>query len=141
MQLSSTLWALLGGGLIGVSVSLILYFNGRVTGISGIVGGLLRRQTHEMVWRLLFVLGLGSGGVFMFAIDPGAFAAPRASTAVLVVAGLLVGVGTRIGNGCTSGHGVCGTSRLSPRSIVSTLSFIAAGMATVTVVRLVGGLR
>ncbi|MBM3116873.1 YeeE/YedE family protein [Jeongeupia naejangsanensis] len=127
--------ALIGGALIGLAASLLALGNGRVAGISGIVGGLLAPQRGETAWRLAFVGGLLAA--------PWAYrlvaAMPRlrfdSSWGVLIVAGLLVGFGSRLGSGCTSGHGVCGLSRLSPRSFVATLTFMAAGFATVFVVR------
>ena len=138
---SSILWALAGGALIGISASLMLYFNGKVTGISGIVGGLVSRDARSPPWRLLFVLGLVVGGAFMVALRPAAFSTDGApSIGITVLAGLLVGVGTRLGNGCTSGHGVCGMSRLSPRSIAATLTFIASGVVVVAITRALGGL-
>lgn len=141
MQSSSILWALAGGALIGTSASLMLYFNGKVTGISGIVGGLLSRDARSPPWRLLFVLGLVVGGAFMVAVRPTAFSTDGApSIGITLLAGLLVGVGTRLGNGCTSGHGVCGMSRLSPRSIAATLTFIATGVVVVAITRALGGL-
>lgn len=141
MQSSSILWALAGGALIGTSASLMLYFNGKVTGISGIVGGLLSRDAQSTPWRLLFVLGLVVGGAFMVALRPAAFSTDGApSIGITLLAGLLVGVGTRLGNGCTSGHGVCGMSRLSPRSIAATLTFIATGVVVVAITRALGGL-
>ena len=141
MQSSSILWALAGGALIGTSASLMLYFNGKVTGISGIVGGLLSRDARSPPWRLLFVLGLVVGGAFMVALRPAAFSTDGApSIGITVLAGLLVGVGTRLGNGCTSGHGVCGMSRLSPRSIAATFTFIASGVVVVAITRALGGL-
>ncbi|MCA9625135.1 MAG: YeeE/YedE family protein, partial [Myxococcales bacterium] len=110
-------------------------------GISGIVGGLLGPSHRDSAWRLLFVSGLVVGGVIMSLLLPSAFAITvERSLVAVAVAGLLVGVGTRLGNGCTSGHGVCGTSRLSPRSIVATVTFIGSGAATVFVVNhLLGG--
>lgn len=141
MQSSSILWALAGGALIGTSASLMLYFNGKVTGISGIVGGLLSRDVRSPAWRLLFVLGLVVGGAFMVALRPAAFSTDGApSIRITILAGLLVGVGTRLGNGCTSGHGVCGVSRLSPRSIAATLTFIATGVVVVALTRALAGL-
>jgi uncharacterized membrane protein YedE/YeeE len=133
--------ALVGGALIGLAVSLFLLLTGRVTGISGIVGGLLSPRPGDVLWRILFVLGLVMGGVLAAFVMPlqVAFDAPRSLTAI-VVAGLLVGFGTRLGNGCTSGHGVCGISRLSTRSIVSTLTFMATGTITAVIVgRYFGG--
>lgn len=140
MQSSAMLWALAGGALIGTSASLMLYFNGKVTGISGIVGGLFSRTAHQAPWRFLFVLGLVVGGAVMVTLRPAAFSTEGApSLGVTLVAGLLVGVGTRMGNGCTSGHGVCGMSRLSPRSITATITFIATGVLVVAITRALGG--
>lgn len=127
-----------GGLLIGLSAAALVLLDGRIAGISGIVGGLIdtrRTPFGERAWELAFVLGL--------LLAPwlyGAFATPpvprvEASTPRLLVAGLLVGLGTRYASGCTSGHGVCGLARLSPRSLVATLSFMAAGFATVFVLR------
>jgi len=125
------LWMLrgaVGGALIGVSASLVLAFNGRVTGISGILNGLMQRaDASELGWRALFVVGLVVGGLIAAAFVPGAYSDPAPSFGVAVLAGALVGVGTRLGNGCTSGHGVCGLSRLSVRSLVATVNFIAPG--------------
>ena len=123
--------ALQGGALIGLSASLLLGLNGRVMGISGIVGGLLAPSAGDVAWRALFVAGLVGGGLIALAAMPGAFSAGSASLGMVLLAGLLVGVGTRIGNGCTSGHGVCGISRFSPRSVAATLTFIGAGAITV----------
>lgn len=123
--------ALQGGALIGLSASLMLAFNGRVTGISGIVGGLLTPKAGDIAWRALFVIGLVLGGAVALAASPAAFSPGRSAPALVVVAGLLVGFGTRVGNGCTSGHGVCGISRLSPRSLAATVTFIASGALTV----------
>jgi uncharacterized membrane protein YedE/YeeE len=123
--------ALQGGALIGLSASLLLGLNGRVMGISGIVGGLLAPSAGDVAWRALFVAGLVGGGLIALAAMPGAFSAGSASLGMVLLAGLLVGVGTRIGNGCTSGHGVCGISRFSPRSVAATLTFIGTGALTV----------
>jgi uncharacterized membrane protein YedE/YeeE len=127
--------ALAGGALIGLAAAMFVLFNGRIAGISGILGGLLRPKQGDLSWRLAFVIGL--------IIAPAAYQMVAALPAsridagelMLVIAGLLVGVGTRYGAGCTSGHGVCGLSRLSARSLVATLVFMAAGFATVFVVR------
>ncbi len=131
--------ALAGGALIGLAAAMFLLFNGRIAGISGIVGGLLRPKAGDVNWRLAFVIGLMAAPVLysLFAAMP----ASRidASDWMLIVAGLLVGVGTRYGSGCTSGHGVCGLSRFSIRSLVATLLFMAAGFATVFVMRHVLG--
>lgn len=131
--------ALLGGVLIGISVSLMLYWNGRVTGISGIVNGLLTPLQGDTLWRALFVIGLLLGGLVLKVLQPTTLENTLNSpTWSLVTAGLLVGFGTVMGSGCTSGHGVCGVSRLSPRSILATLSFIFAGVAVVFVLRKLG---
>lgn len=127
--------ALIGGVLLGLASALFVLLNGRILGISGIVGGLLRPRAGDVGWRLAFVLGMlvAPGVYWLFA---GA-TAPRidASWGAVVVAGLLVGLGTRYGSGCTSGHGVCGLSRLSPRSLVATLAFMGAGFITVFLAR------
>lgn len=130
----------MGGALIGLSASLLLVFNGRVAGISGIVGGLLSPKQGDVSWRLLFLVGLLLGGGAMLAIHPQGFASTvQRSAPAVIIAGLLVGVGTRMGNGCTSGHGVCGTSRLSPRSMAATLTFITTGAVMAFVVNRVFG--
>lgn len=135
----SILWALAGGALIGLSASLLLVLNGRVAGISGIVGGLLAPARGEVLWRALFVTGLLAGGLAAYAIWPERFDASGAPALPFVaLAGALVGVGTRLGNGCTSGHGVCGISRLSPRSLAATVTFMATGVLTVLAMRLFG---
>ncbi|WP_432719577.1 YeeE/YedE family protein [Jeongeupia wiesaeckerbachi] len=125
--------ALTGGALIGLAASLLALANGRVAGISGIVGGLLQRG--ETGWRLAFVGGLLAAPWLyrsVSALPPMQF---DAGWGTLVAAGLLVGFGTRLGSGCTSGHGVCGLSRRSPRSLAATLTFMGAGFATVFVMR------
>ncbi|ELR65525.1 Putative transmembrane protein [Photobacterium marinum] len=124
--------ALLGGMLLGVSAVLLLMVNGRVAGISGIVAGLLKPQKGEFSWRFLFVLGMILAGLIApyLGFDfPQTL--PVTSTLMLVIAGLLVGLGTKLGNGCTSGHGICGVGRLSKRSIVATGVFMAAAAITV----------
>jgi uncharacterized protein len=131
--------ALEGGALIGLSATLMLAFNGRVTGISGIVGGLVARAAGDVSWRALFVAGLFAGGLAARLVLPGAFGAGTASLALVAIAGLFVGFGTRVGNGCTSGHGVCGISRFSPRSVAATLTFITTGALTALVTQ--GGAR
>ena len=131
-----TPWASLAGGiLLGLASALFILLSGRLLGISGILGGLLAPRGGDMAWRLRFLAGL--------LVAPAVWTlfctlhAPRiqASGTSLMIAGLLVGWGTRYGSGCTSGHGVCGLSRLSPRSIAATLAFMAAGLATVYIVR------
>ena len=131
-----TPWTSLAGGvLIGTAAALFLLLNGRVAGISGILGGLLRPRTRDTGWRVAFILGLVAAPLLYQLAAPLPAVQIDAGTAQLVVAGLLVGVGTRYGSGCTSGHGVCGLSRLSPRSMVATAAFMAAGFATVFIVR------
>lgn len=131
--------SLLGGILIGASAALLLLGTGRIAGITGILGEALRAQPAELAWRLFFLLGLMGGGAVLGRLWPAAFTfAPAGSGSRLVVAGLLVGFGTRLGNGCTSGHGVCGIGRLSRRSLVATAVFIATGMLTVAVGRWTG---
>jgi uncharacterized protein len=127
----------LGGMLIGAASALLLLLNGRIAGISGIVGGLVSGQPRgDRAWRVAFTAGLLAGGLLLGWVLPGAFApGPVTSWPVIVAGGLLVGLGTRVGSGCTSGHGVCGLSRLSLRSGVATLTFMGTGMATVFVVR------
>jgi hypothetical protein len=128
--------ALIGGILIGVAATLLLIASGRVAGVSGVVGGLLLPRHNDKRWRALFLLGLLSAGAIAAWLAPESIGRSPRSLPMLVLAGLLVGVGTRLGNGCTSGHGVCGLSRLSPRSLVSTLTFIAVGMITAYLVSL-----
>lgn len=136
----SPLPALAGGMLIGIAASLLLLVNGRVAGISGIVGGLSRTAREDAGWRIAFLAGLGAVAVVAAFATPASFDAPRAIPApALIAAGLLVGFGTRLGNGCTSGHGVCGMSRFAGRSLVATLTFMATAAATVFVVRHVAG--
>lgn len=131
--------ALLGGAIIGISVSLMLLLNGRVTGISGIINGILTPAKGDTAWRVLFVLGLLTGGLTIGAMNPATFSgALTTDTWTVVVAGLLVGFGTILGSGCTSGHGVCGLSRLSPRSMVATVTFILAGAAAVSIFKHLG---
>lgn len=127
--------SLLGGVLIGISSALFVLANGRIAGISGIIGGLLSRGSGDRAWRLAFLLGLIAAPAAIFALTGPVNATIEANTEVLVIAGLLVGIGTRYGAGCTSGHGVCGLSRLSPRSLVATLAFMGSGMAIVFVMR------
>jgi uncharacterized protein len=139
-MMSSILWATLGGGLIGLAASWLLLANGRATGISGIVGGLLGAWNADSTWRLSFLLGLMAGGGVLMATLPEAIGAPAGRSLVAVAAaGALVGYGTRLGSGCTSGHGVCGLTRFSPRSLVATLTFMGTGFVTATLLGLIGG--
>lgn len=139
MQDFTPLSALAGGVLIGLAASVLLIASGRVAGISGIVGGLLTPTRGDRLWRALFVLGLVVAGVGAALLAPERVGSSPRSLTTLMVAGLLVGIGTRLGNGCTSGHGVCGISRLSPRSLLATLTFIATGVLAVGAFRLLGG--
>lgn len=133
--------ALAGGALIGLSASLMLLFKGRITGISGILGGVLAPRPGEVGWRVAFLGGLLSGGLILALAWPSSVAGTiDRSIGALVGAGLLVGFGTRLGNGCTSGHGVCGLTRFSPRSAVATGTFMATGVLAATIVtQLFGG--
>src|SRR4051812_29578731 len=137
-----TPWASLGGGaMIGIAAALLLLLNGRIAGISGIVGGLFHPQSRDVLWRVLFVAGMMLAPLaYPYAmLNPLPPIQVDAGWTMLVTAGLLVGVGTRYAAGCTSGHGVCGLSRFSLRSLVATLTFMAAGFASVYVVRHVAG--
>jgi len=127
--------ALAGGMLIGLAVAVLLLLNGRIGGISGILGGLLQPAGGDRGWRLAFLGGLIAAPLIYALIAPLPSVRIAASTPWLIAAGLLVGVGTRYGAGCTSGHGVCGIARLSPRSLLATAVFMLAGFATVFVVR------
>lgn len=131
-----TPWASLAGGLIiGLASALFLLFNGKIAGISGIVGGLLRPVRGDVMWRVAFIVGIVSAPLLYGAVRPLPDTDIVASYPMLIIAGLLVGLGTRYGSGCTSGHGVCGLSRRSPRSLVATVAFMFAGFATVFVAR------
>jgi uncharacterized protein len=127
--------AAIGGAVIGLAAALLVLVNGRVAGISGIVGGMLQPRVDDFRWRLAFVTGLLLAPVVYALVAALPSATIAASYPVLIVAGVLVGIGTRFAGGCTSGHGVCGLSRLSPRSLVATLVFMAAGFVVVFVVR------
>ena len=127
--------ALAGGALIGIAAAMFALLNGRIAGISGVLGGLLRPAKGDRAWRIAFVLGLvGAPALYLLAA---ALPKPQidAGYGALILAGLLVGIGTRYGSGCTSGHGVCGLSRLSPRSLVATAAFMGAGFVTVFITR------
>ena len=131
MNTSPWLMALAGGLLIGLSATFLLLANGRIAGISNIIGGLWLPSLVENGWRWAFVAGLLVGGVTVWVVNPESFGQPDGSLYTLGMAGFLVGLGTCLGNGCTSGHGVCGLSRRSLRSLVATLVFIAVAMVTV----------
>ena len=136
-----TPWAsLAGGALIGLAAAMFLLLNGRIAGISGIVGGLLAPSRGDIAWRAAFVIGMVAAPAAWLLFSALPTARIDAGYTTLVIAGLLVGVGTRYGSGCTSGHGVCGLSRLSLRSLAATLAFMSAGFITVFVMRhLIGG--
>jgi uncharacterized membrane protein YedE/YeeE len=131
--------SLSGGLMIGLAAALLLHANGRIAGISGIAGGLLRPARGDIGWRLAFLLGLFAAPLVWLAMQAMPPAQIDHTPAMLTVAGLLVGLGTRFGSGCTSGHGVCGIARLSPRSLTATACFMLAGFLTVYVTRHVLG--
>lgn len=128
---------LLGGALIGLAAAMLMLFTGRIAGISGIFGGLLSPTTSDRGWRLAFLAGLIAVPLIATLLTGAALPSPAmpASLIVIIVAGLLVGFGSRMGGGCTSGHGVCGVARLSARSLVATAVFMAAAIITVAIVR------
>jgi len=134
-----TPWAsLMGGLLLGVASAVFILINGRILGISGILGGLLPPKVGDISWRIAFLLGMLAAPTVFMTLAPAGFASePRIDAGfwTVIVAGLLVGIGTRYASGCTSGHGVCGLSRLSPRSLVATLSFMGTGFFIVYIVR------
>jgi uncharacterized membrane protein YedE/YeeE len=142
MEASHIATALAGGVLIGLSASGMLLTIGRVMGVTGIFSGLLMPKAGEIQWRLMFVAGMLAGGIGLQMLGFFEFAPFEGRSLIAAaVGGLLVGVGTRVGGGCTSGHGVCGISRMSPRSIVGTMSFMIAGMVIVFIVNhILGGL-
>ena len=134
--LEFTPWTSLAGGLmLGLAAVMLLLFNGRIAGISGIVAGLLKPSSNDVAWRVVFLAGVILAPLVysLFAPLPGVRV--EASMPVIVIVGLLVGLGTRYGSGCTSGHGICGLSRRSPRSMVATLAFMLAGFMTVFITR------
>lgn len=131
--------SLVGGLMIGLAAAMFLFFNGRIAGISGIVGGLFRPASGNIAWRLAFIAGILAAPIIYALARPLPDVRIDADLPTLIVAGLLVGIGTRYGSGCTSGHGVCGLSRRSPRSLAATLAFMSAGFVTVYIVRHVFG--
>ena len=140
MTLYAILPPLLGGALIGLAATLLLLMHGRIAGISGMCGGILSPGTADWLWRFAFIVGLVVTGFVAFGQRPEAFEfGVDRSLGAVAAAGLMVGIGTSIGSGCTSGHGVCGISRLSKRSIVATCTFMAAGALSVFVVNHVLG--
>lgn len=136
MENFTPLSSMAGGALIGLAATLMLLTSGRIAGISGILGGILARWKAESLWRLSFLGGLLLGPAsYLLITDSTIEIEPQAAPVLTVLAGLAVGFGTRLGSGCTSGHGICGISRLSARSILATLTFMSAGIATVYVAR------
>ena len=141
MENFSPISAAIGGALIGLAAVLLMLFNGRIAGVTGIADGLINPRTDDRLWRLAFIVGLIAAPLAA-ALVGHAVPMPQmpASYAVIAVAGLLVGFGTRLGNGCTSGHGICGIARLSPRSVVATLVFMIAAIVVVALMRhVIGG--
>lgn len=125
--------AAIGGALIGLAATLLMLLTGRIAGVAGILGDLIGGA--ERTWRLAFVLGLIAAPLLLSVVGPALRVPPMPGLLVVAVAGLLVGFGTRLGNGCTSGHGICGIARLSPRSIVATLTFMLVAMLVVAIAR------
>ena len=136
MAEANILGGIVGGALIGLAAVLLLWFNGRIAGVSGILGGIIAAQeTGERFWRIAFVIGLIIGAAIYAALRGGLPLELQASNVTLVAAGLFVGFGTRLGSGCTSGHGVCGLARRSPRSLLATMTFMLFGVLTVYLTR------
>ena len=141
MTVFSPFAGLFGGLLIGLSISILLLFNGRITGISGIFSALFTPKSGEWLWRFIYLAGIIAGAFAYQSIAPASFT-PRESypLSFLIIGGVLVGFGTRMGSGCTSGHGICGIARLSMRSVVATGIFMASGIITVYLVRHIVGI-
>lgn len=136
MELNSIFMSLFGGALIGTAVTLMLLFNGRVTGISGILAQSLAKPNKESFWRWMFLAGMIVGGILMHSQNPELFTnLTGRSLGIVILAGLLVGYGTVMGSGCTSGHGICGLSRFSVRSALATITFMLFGFLSVQFVR------
>lgn len=132
--LATNLSSLLGGALIGIAATGLLLLNGRIAGVSGIAGGLADPKPHGLGWRIAFTLGLLAGGFIALAVDPQALGLPPENRPIwlLAVSGLLIGLGTGLAHGCTSGHGICGLARRSKRSLAATVAFMISGMLTAT---------
>jgi hypothetical protein len=136
-MLQSIIYAIIGGLFIGISASLLMLSIGRVAGISGIIGSLLQPKSGDIGWKVAMIAGMFLGGTALAIFAPTVYAMPAGRSLLAVgAAGLLVGFGTRMGNGCTSGHGVCGLSRLSSRSLAATMTFMASGFATATAIQM-----
>jgi len=133
-MLSSYYFALAGGLLIGIAATILLYFNGRIAGVSGILWAAVT-QNKNALWQISFVLGLPLGAFLYHQLTGNAIPAANTNMAAAVVGGLLVGYGVKLGSGCTSGHGVCGIGRLSIRSIIATITFMVTGIITVFIIR------
>lgn len=133
--MSDLISALIGGMMIGVAASALLIFNGRIMGISGILNGALKFKKFDFGWRFSFLIGLFSGALILKFFFPTVFDVPQAGWVEVIIGGILVGLGTTIGSGCTSGHGVCGISRMSTRSLIATITFMLFGFLTVGVFR------
>ena len=127
--------ALAGGILIGISASLLILLNGRLAGISSLVGGLIKPSANDMGWRVAFIIGLIVAPLIWQLFSHLPVIVINTNNGLLITSGLIVGIGTRYGSGCTSGHGICGLSRLSPRSFIATLAFMSTGFLTVFVIR------
>ncbi len=141
MSAQDLIQPLLGGVLIGIATSLFLWMQGRVFGVSSIFAGILFPKKGDTAWRISILLGFFTAGLIIQVVNPSLLVGEASgSISHYILAGLLVGFGTQLGSGCTSGHGVCGVSRLSPRSLIATGTFMLAGMLTVGVVRWLGGL-
>jgi hypothetical protein len=130
--------SLIGGLALGISATIYILINGKIMGISGIVGGMVSPKSGDLLWRITFLLGMLASPLLLKLIVPNGYvftARIDANIGEIILAGLLVGIGTRYGSGCTSGHGICGLARLSPRSMVATLSFMLSGFVTVYIMR------
>lgn len=137
--MSIPVWPIIGGLLIGLSAVLLMLLIGRIAGISGIVWGAIAGEPGDRLWRLMFLLGLVLGALLFHSVSGRPAPAINDNYPLAIVAGLLVGVGVKLGSGCTSGHGVCGIGRLSPRSLVATLVFMSVGIATVALFNMLTG--
>ena len=143
-MISSNQWimAILGGAMMGLSISILLFFNGRVAGIGGIAGGLLKPVSGDVVWRVVFLAGLVLGGIILLVAEPRLFSLEglNRSEIAVVISGVIMGFGGRMANGCTSGHGICGICQLSKRSLVATVVFFSAAVFIVFFIsRFLGG--
>lgn len=136
--MSTLFWPFVGGTLVGLASAILLLLHGQIAGVSGMFGNLDNKAAWQVPWRALFLLGLVGGGVLVSLRYSVQFSTPSVTLGGVVLAGLAVGIGTRLSNGCTSGHGVCGIGRASPRSFIATASFVGTGMLTATFLHLMG---